>query len=283
MARPYEVERFCSIVDRYGVFALEALGIGIFVRSEDRPPSLDASLRAGTSLLSEATQEVSLEVVNTGDRDAVDPGVAALLVPRRLLDLLRLSPATDLWSCRLRFKNLDYAMTPDDLVMLSDPEDAVWPNLSHFQVRYCDRALEDIEYGRATRPLPTLASVRAFARAHPRMDELGVPALDVEDVRAAGDEDVRTLRYLHIGTLERGKPLARLAAALLRTFPELRVPQLRAPPSATVSGAPRGLYGMDVFMEEPPVDDLHRRMRGRQEQRLTRLRKCRSSSSIRTM
>lgn len=149
-----------------------------------------------------------------------------------LLTLSRVLPPSlyalhDLREVFLQFTNVTRTLENDDLAALC----AAWPALEDFEFNGLLYHNDD-----ATR-LPTLDTLLAFARAHPRLRRFSLPGLnpkgipdriDLLNAGALRDWPGHELRLFRLRTYMVGTPLVSLAYAVDRAFPALDLGPVRA-------------------------------------------------------
>ncbi|KAI0644951.1 hypothetical protein C8Q79DRAFT_1001572 [Trametes meyenii] len=143
--------------------------------------------------------------------------------------------------------NLTTQFTNDNLLALC----GAWPALTRFEFAFCR------EEGSERRPnirrhasLPTFTTLVAFARAHPHLERLALPCLNVEQVPDITSPDLldiprHGLRLLRLSSLAPGTRVVLLALALDRMFPELELGYASMAQGARSS---ESIYDADVLM-----------------------------------
>lgn len=165
--------------------------------------------------------------VYQGNFDAADGRMnQPLLTPSRVLPP-SLYAFHDLREVFLKFGNVTRTLENDDLAALC----AAWPALEDFEFD------DNLYYEDDASRLPTLDTLLAFARAHPRLLRLSLPGLspkgipDRIDALSAGalrDWPGHGLRLFRLRQYMVGTPLVPLAYALDRAFPALDLGPVRA-------------------------------------------------------
>ncbi|KAI0352019.1 hypothetical protein OH77DRAFT_1410076 [Trametes cingulata] len=148
------------------------------------------------------------------------PAGTKLLQPLRALAGLR--------TVRFVCDNTGFHLSDKDLQELED----AWPELTALEVDTKERGNTVREYHerrtlpakRTARDFPTVKTLAAFAQAHPRLERLVVPSIDlyaVPDVDSVPVLD-HGLQHLGVSALAGGVPLYDFALALDKLFPRLR-------------------------------------------------------------
>ncbi|OJT07881.1 hypothetical protein TRAPUB_1231 [Trametes pubescens] len=165
--------------------------------------------------------------VPPGDSDAPDDRYTdPLLTPLRVIPP-SLHALHNLREVLVRFQNISCPLENDDLAALY----TAWPALERFE--YNSVLYYDDDPSR----LPTLRTLFAFARAHPRLSRLSLPGIspdgipDSIDALNAGllrDWPGHELRLFRLKTYLMGTRLVSLARAVDRAFPALDLGPVRA-------------------------------------------------------
>lgn len=199
--------------------SLDALAITISqnivddLSADDRREQLDALCAKFPRSLRRLT--LTLENGSVSDSDLV-PSAADLVEPLRWLPSLR----------RLVFRaDIHIPIRDDDVKAL----EGLWPELVGFEYTFTKRGLEKLDddsfsWGDGVPAVPT---VIAFAKAHPALERLTLPYVDLASVPEIAEVPVlgHGLQLLTVHFLKPKLSLHRLGLVLDRLFPDLYLPE----------------------------------------------------------